>query len=247
MKMDNNRSERDFLKKEKAEEYLKKLEEKLVYYKQVVIDSSDAIIIQDFNGIIRAWNKGAERIYGFKRNEMLGKNITKIISKKYRAEAIKNINSIKKGEPTLRIKQERVTKTHQKISVNITYSPIYESGEIIEIGTTEEDVSELKKSLDDLKQISLVYNELFTNMAESVVIYDVKNNGKDFIIHDLNKAAEKIEKVNKKDIIGKNVKTVFKGVEKFGLYDVFKKVWKTEKPLHHPISFYQDKFHMGWR
>ena len=61
------------------------------YYKQVVIDSSEAVIIQDFNGIVKAWNKSAEKIYGFMAKEMIGKNITKIISKKDRLNAVKNI------------------------------------------------------------------------------------------------------------------------------------------------------------
>ncbi len=78
-------------------------------------------------------------------------------------------------------------------------------------------------------------------------MYEIKNNGKDIIIKNLNAAAEKLEKVKKKDIIGEKVDDVFKGVKEFGLYDVFKKVWKTGKAMHHPVSFYKDAYHRGWR
>src|SRR3989339_550659 len=154
-------------KKKKADLYLNKLEEKLKYYKQVVIDSSEAVIIQDFNGIVKAWNKSAEKIYGFMAKEMIGKNITKIISKKDRLNAVKNIRAIQKGKPTFRIQQTRITKNGQEVSVNITYSPIYESNEIIEIGTMGEDVSDLKKS-------EIEFKEIFENNRDGLIFADIK-------------------------------------------------------------------------
>lgn len=240
-------TEKEKIKREKAAIYLNKLKEKLTYYKQNVINSSDAIIVQDFNGTIKAWNHGAERIYGFKEKEMLGKNITGIIAREYRAEARKNIRAIKYGKPTFKVRQIRETKNKQKVFVNITYSPIFENEEIIEVGTSEEDISQLKKSLEKLKESESQFRELFDNMDEAVAIYEIKNNGKDVIIKDFNKAAEKLEGVKKESIIGKKVDNVFKGVKEIGLYDVFKKVWRTGEPMQHPISFYKDKYHQGWR
>lgn len=234
-------------KEEEAAIYLKKLKEKLEYYKNVVIYSSDAIIIQDFKGVVKSWNKGAERIYGFKEKEMTGKNITKIIAKEDQASALKNIESIQQGKPSFMVKQTRITKDNKKIFLNIIYSPIYENEEIIEIATTGEDITELKKSLENYKLTVQTYAQLFDNMDECVVIYSVEKNGKAVIIRDMNKSAEKLENVKKQKVIGKKVDSVFKGVREFGLYDLFVEVWKNGKPQHHPISFYKDKYHYGWR
>ncbi|MBU1704586.1 MAG: PAS domain-containing protein, partial [Nanoarchaeota archaeon] len=154
-----------------ADIYLKKLEQKLKYYKQVVIDSSDAIIIQDFKGTIKAWNKSAERIYGFKEKEMLGQNITKIIAKGYQTEAKRNIRAIRQGKPTFRVKQVRKTKEGQEVSVNITYSPIFENEEIIEIGTTEEDITELKISFAKLKESEEKFRKLVENIKDEYFVY----------------------------------------------------------------------------
>lgn len=89
--------------------------------------------------------------------------------------------------------------------------------------------------------------EFFDNMIECVAVYEVKNNGRDIIIKDFNKSAEMLDKVNKNDIIGKKVDEVFTGIKKMGLYDLLIKVWKTGKSMHHPMSFYTDEFHKGWR
>lgn len=165
-----------FKKEEKARLYLEKLEERLRYYRQVVVDSSDAVVIQDFKGIIKEWNKGAEKIYGFSEKEMLGKNIIKIIAKKDRIDARKNILSIKHGKPTFRVRQTRITKYGEKVFVIITYSPIYEKEELIEVVITEEDVSELKESLEEMKKSEARYRTFIETSPDCIKFFDLKGN-----------------------------------------------------------------------
>jgi PAS domain S-box-containing protein len=112
---------------------------------------------------------------------------------------------------------------------------------------TFRDITESVKSKEKLKFSEYRFRNLFDYMDESVAIYEVRNGGKDVIIKDFNKAAEKLEKVKKEDIVGKKVDDVFKGVKRFGLYDIFVKVWKTGRPIRHAISFYEDKYRHGWR
>ncbi|MCJ7666096.1 MAG: HD domain-containing protein, partial [Actinobacteria bacterium] len=100
-----------------------------------------------------------------------------------------------------------------------------------------------KKILDGKKE----YEELFKRVNSCIAIYEVKDNGNDFIFKDFNKAAERADKIKREDIIGKSVLKVFPGVKDFGLFDVFKKVYKTAKPENHPISLYKDKRISGWR
>jgi len=111
-----------------------------------------------------------------------------------------------------------------------------------------------KKLLDDklkteqaTKENEKKFKELFNNMSSGVAIYEAKDNGRDFIIKDFNRAAEKIDKIKKENIIGKSVLKTFPGVKDFGLFKVFQEVYKTGKPQHHPITFYQDQRIVGWR
>ncbi|MCD6580802.1 MAG: PAS domain S-box protein [Desulfuromusa sp.] len=91
------------------------------------------------------------------------------------------------------------------------------------------------------------FRELFENMSSGVAVYRATDDGQDFIFTNFNSAAEKIEGVKRKNIIGHKVTEVFPGVEEFGLLTIFQEVWKTGKSANHPISVYQDKRIQGWR
>jgi diguanylate cyclase (GGDEF)-like protein/PAS domain S-box-containing protein len=93
----------------------------------------------------------------------------------------------------------------------------------------------------------VTFRELFNHLRSGVVIYTAVEDGGNFIIRDINKAVERIEKVKKENLINKKVTDVFPGIRDFGLFEVFQKVWKTGTPEHHPISLYKDNKLSGWR
>jgi PAS domain S-box-containing protein len=109
------------------------------------------------------------------------------------------------------------------------------------------DITERKLAEQAIQESENRFRELFDNISSGVAIYEAKNNGRDFIIKDFNRAVEKIEKVKKEDIIGKSVLKIFPGVKNFSLFKVFQEVYKTGKPQHHPISLYKDQRITGWR
>ena len=91
------------------------------------------------------------------------------------------------------------------------------------------------------------FKELFEHMSSGVAVYEAVNGGNDFIFKDFNKAAERIEKIRKKDVLEKSVLEVFPGMKNYGLFDVFKRVYRTGKPERYSISFYKDDRISGWR
>jgi PAS domain S-box-containing protein len=109
------------------------------------------------------------------------------------------------------------------------------------------DITEIKKSQEKISVSEKRFRELFDHMSSGVVIYEAVKNGQDFIIKDINKAGEKIENLKRKIVMGRSVLEVFPGIKEFGLLDVFKRVWKTGKPEHHPVKLYKDKRIEGWR
>jgi len=98
-----------------------------------------------------------------------------------------------------------------------------------------------------LRESETRYKELFNNMRSAVVIYNVKDEGEKFIFEDMNKATELIEKVDKVDIIGKDLKECFPKALEMNLLKVMKDVWETGTPKHLGPTFYEDNRIKGWR
>lgn len=100
---------------------------------------------------------------------------------------------------------------------------------------------------DELRDCRARFSVLFNNVSSGIAIYSPRNDGEDFVFVDFNRAAEEIEQVKKADAVGKSILEVFPGVKDFGLFDVFRRVWKTGTPEHHPVSTYKDDRIAGWR
>jgi len=99
----------------------------------------------------------------------------------------------------------------------------------------------------ELKEYQAKFQVLFDNVCSGVAIYEAINEGEDFVFVDFNPAAEKIDHIKKEELIGKSVTEVFPGVKQFSLFDVFRRVYKTGTPEHHPVSIYKDERIAGWR
>lgn len=88
---------------------------------------------------------------------------------------------------------------------------------------------------------------LFEHMSSGVVLYQATPDGRDFIITGLNRAAERIEKVQRQNLIGKNVKDVFPGITEYGLIDVFRRVQESGVSEHFSAAYYQEGRIASWR
>lgn len=100
---------------------------------------------------------------------------------------------------------------------------------------------------DELNEYKAKFKTLFDNVSSGVAIYEARNDGEEFVFVDFNAAAEEIDQITKEELIGKSVTEVFPGVKEFGLFDVFRRVYKTGTPEHHPVSVYKDERIAGWR
>ena len=120
----------------------------------LIVDSSqDAIIGKNLDGIVTHWNKGAERIYGYTAQEMIGRSIS-VLAPKERVDEIPTIlEKIRNGQRVEYFESIRVTKDKRTLNVSISVSPIYDGdGRVIGASTIARDITSQKKVEDQLRQ-----------------------------------------------------------------------------------------------
>ena len=112
----------------------------------IVKSSEDAIISKNLDGIVTSWNSSAERMFGYKADEIIGRSITLIIPPELQAEETRILSAIRRGERIEHFETVRVAKTGERLEVSLTVSPIKDdSGRIIGAAKISRDIRQQKK------------------------------------------------------------------------------------------------------
>src|SRR5262249_20976603 len=94
------------------------------YLAAIVESSEDAIIGKSPNGTIFSWSAGAERLYGFKAEEVIGRHMRELLPPERQHEESDILERLRRGGPVLRFETTRVRKDGTPIDVALTISPI---------------------------------------------------------------------------------------------------------------------------
>ena len=105
----------------------------------------------------------------------------------------------------------------------------------------------LQNLKDEMNEIEIQYNSLLEHSKDGIVVYAPFNDGEDFVFVEFNKSGEDAEGLLREEVIGRKVTGVFPGIIDFGLFEVFKRVYKTGIPEVLPLTLYKDKKFEGWR
>jgi diguanylate cyclase (GGDEF)-like protein/PAS domain S-box-containing protein len=157
----------------------------------VIFDSNDAITVQDLDGTITAWNKGAEHMYGFSEIEALGMNISDIVPEKCREEALDLIRQIKTGRAIDSLETQRVARDGRTLDVWLTLTKLTDDqGNVVAVATTERDITERKQVEHELKIASItdemtgLYNRRgFRLFAEKTLQQSERTNNAVFLFY----------------------------------------------------------------
>ena len=138
----------------------KREEENLRRMATVVRDSNDAITIQDFEGRITAWNRGAELMYGFSEAEALLMNIDLLTIPGKIAEQKDFIRRLIAGEAITSFETQRLTKDGRVLEVWMTVTKLMDdAGKPIGIASTERDITERKREEENLRRMATVVRD----------------------------------------------------------------------------------------
>lgn len=112
-----------------------------------IVDSADdAIISKDLNGIVRTWNGGAQRMFGYSSEEMVGQPILRLIPEELHYEEAEILQKLRAGERVDHYETTRRKKNGENVEVSVTISPITdEAGRVIGASKIARDISDRKR------------------------------------------------------------------------------------------------------
>jgi len=117
--------------------------EDLLHLAAIIESSDDAILGKSLDGIITSWNAGAERIYGYSAQEIIGQPVTRLFLPDRLDEFTQIMDRIRRGERVDHYETMRVRKDGTMLTLSVTVSPIRDSsGTIIGASTIARDVTE---------------------------------------------------------------------------------------------------------
>ncbi|NCI49399.1 MEKHLA domain-containing protein [Sediminibacterium roseum] len=140
----------------------KTAEQQQVLYEQIIQSTEDAVISKDVNGLITTWNKGAERMFEYTAEEIVGRPIAVTIPKELYNERYELLFNVMNGKLVEHYETERLTKTGRRINVSVTLSSIKDiSGNIIGVSAILRDITRRKKAENALHASEQKYRNFF--------------------------------------------------------------------------------------
>lgn len=128
----------------------------------IVASSEEAILSKDLDGIVTSWNEGAERLYGYSAQEIVGQSVARIFPSDRQEELTLIMQQIRQGERVGTYETTRLRKDGHEVSVSVTISPVKENdGTIVGASDIAHDITP-RRELEQQREafVHLVTHEL---------------------------------------------------------------------------------------
>jgi PAS domain S-box-containing protein len=137
----------DLIERNEVEAALRESKEQFRWLASIVEFSDDAIISKNLDGIITSWNKGAERLFGYLAEEVIGRSVSILIPPERHPEESVIIRRIRRGDRIEHYETVRRRKDGSLIDVSLTVSPMRDAeGKIVGASKIARDITERKRS-----------------------------------------------------------------------------------------------------
>ncbi len=195
----------------------------------IIESSEDAIIGKDLDGTIVSWNKGAERIYGYMAEEVLGKSVAMLMPSNEYEDMNFILNKMRQGELVEHYETIRVRKDGTLMRMSVTVSPIKDkSGNVIGASTISRDITEQKKVADALKANEERFRAMIEHSSDGVVLLNDKG-----CITYCTEAVKRILGFTETDLIDRNIMELIHPDHLNRIKNLFEEILSTEA---HAIS-----------
>jgi len=168
-----------------------------------IIDSSDdAIISKDLQGVIQTWNPAAERLFGYRETEIVGRNMMLLIPRARQDEERMILDRIRRGEKIDHYQTVRRAKDGQPIDVAISVSPVRNAGgKVVGASSIFRDSSERRRIEHELIEREQRLNAIVAAAVDAIISIDDRG-----AIESVNPATEKLFGCDSSELLGRNIK-----------------------------------------
>jgi PAS domain S-box-containing protein len=164
----------------------------------VVESSTDAILTTDLNGILTSWNRGARAMYGYSREEVIGRPVSILMSPEREHEMEQVLSQMRAGKSIEAFETIRTTKDGQGLAVSISIAPIRDSADRI-VG-----VATVARDIDERRRADARFRALLESAPDAVVV--VGEGGSVVLV---NRQTEDMFGVERQQLLGQPVDQLF--------------------------------------
>ena len=187
----------------------------------IVTSSSDAIFGKDLNSIITSWNAGAEKLFGYSAEEIIGSPILRLVPSDRQHEEELIMSRIRKGESVEHYETVRMAKGEQQLDVSVTVSPIRDSGgRIVGASKVARDITWQKLAADNVRVSEIRYRRLFEAAYDGVLLLDPGSRK----ITDANPCTTKLLGYTRDQLVGKELFEIGLLKDETASQDMFRKL-----------------------
>ena len=164
----------------------------------IVNSSDDAIVGLSREGKIHSWNAGAEVIYGYSAEEVIGHRPDFLIPEERKAEFKDSMRLIFEGQSISHFETIRIRKDGSRIDVSLSGSPLYdEQDQIIGAAAIQRDITEQKRKENLIRESEEKYRAIFEHSGDGFLVMDQT-------IENCNKQAALMFGFSQEELIGKD-------------------------------------------
>jgi PAS domain S-box-containing protein len=117
--------------------------------------SEDAIVGKDLKGVVTSWNTAAEKMFGYLREEMIGRSINLLIPPGREHEGPLFLARVAKGQTISHFETIRVKQDGTEIDVSVTITPVLDaSGKVLGANKIARDITLLKRTMKEIRQLN---------------------------------------------------------------------------------------------
>jgi PAS domain S-box-containing protein len=153
---------------------VRKLSEQALTRLAAIVESSDdAIVSKDLGGIIQTWNAGAERLFGYRAEEVVGCPITRLLPPERIDEEEQIMARLRSGQRVERLETVRLANDGRPIDVSVTISPLKDrEGRVIGASKIVRDIGQRKQAQEAVLRAKEEWERTFHSVPDLIAILD---------------------------------------------------------------------------